>query len=536
MLLESAMRQLLLIKKTWLLMKVTLVNHGFKDLWKASILILSVEERLSAVVALIGIANEGNSIRIILEECLEAANALKKQMWAEVQLDKCRMKEEYVMKIQYPSYISDKTEPNVQISSVEGRQSPLPTVDDKNNLVSTNPVEHKEHLHDTQNDPNYSFHMPSKRNPQIQEVSTCADNLSLLQPGYAAERSWSQLKSYIGHKAEEIYVYRSLPLGQDRRRNRYWQFITSSSRNDPGSGRIFVELRHGCWRLIDSEEDYEAMPILLLFLLFLLGRIIPDKLQSRSREDYNIVESMEPDPPAGFCEQMAIRTDLMDAHLYAFKRNGDDDSVAKMKAAEDALQEKEKQKPSFELSGKLASETNRVRGVTLLFNEPSDARKPDIRWRLYVFKKSDLLILKTIKQSVEPRNSVCHSATIYANAIMHAGTTVDTFLRENLESASATRRCSACEALGRAALVMDAQMFVFLAQCLIIPANLCILQDRRSQDNVSIIIVDLGGQIGKVCLVQKENFVYELGQAFATIGIVIRSMDVFSAFCMSFQA
>lgn len=46
--------------------------------------------------------------------------------------------------------------------------------------------------------------------------------------------------------------------------------------------------------------------------------------------------------------------------------------------------------------------------------------------------RSDLLILKTIKQSVEMRNSVCHSATIHANAIMHAGTTVDTFLRENL--------------------------------------------------------------------------------------------------------
>ncbi|KAI7991910.1 Beta-1,3-galactosyltransferase 7 [Camellia lanceoleosa] len=43
-------------------------------------------------------------------------------------------------------------------------------------------------------------------------------------------------------------------------------------------------------------------------------------------------------------------------------RNGDDDSVAKMKAAEDALQEKKKQKPSFELSGKLTAETNRVRG------------------------------------------------------------------------------------------------------------------------------------------------------------------------------
>ncbi|CDO99454.1 unnamed protein product [Coffea canephora] len=52
---------------------------------------------------------------------------------------------------------------------------------------------------------------------------------------------------------------------------------------------------------------------------------------------------------------------------------------------------------------------------------------------LYSHNKSDLLILKTIKQSVEMRNSVCHSATIYANALMHAGTTVDTFLRENLD-------------------------------------------------------------------------------------------------------
>ncbi|KAF0930614.1 hypothetical protein E2562_033811 [Oryza meyeriana var. granulata] len=52
---------------------------------------------------------------------------------------------------------------------------------------------------------------------------------------------------------------------------------------------------------------------------------------------------------------------------------------------------------------------------------------------LYSHNRSDLLILKTVKQAVEMRNSVCHSATICANAIMHAGTTVDTFLRENLE-------------------------------------------------------------------------------------------------------
>ncbi|XP_050939007.1 FHA domain-containing protein DDL isoform X3 [Cucumis melo] len=72
-------------------------------------------------------------------------------------------------------------------------------------------------------------------------------------------------------------------------------------------------------------------------------------------------------------------------------RSDDDDSVAKMKAAEQALEAKQKDKPSFELSGKLAAETNRVRGITLLFNEPPDARKPDVRWRLYVFKAGEVL-------------------------------------------------------------------------------------------------------------------------------------------------
>lgn len=71
--------------------------------------------------------------------------------------------------------------------------------------------------------------------------------------------------------------------------------------------------------------------------------------------------------------------------------NNDDDSVARMKAAAEALELKEKEKPSFELSGKLAAETNRFRGITLLFNEPPEARKPDVRWRLYVFKGGEVL-------------------------------------------------------------------------------------------------------------------------------------------------
>lgn len=69
------------------------------------------------------------------------------------------------------------------------------------------------------------------------------------------------------------------------------------------------------------------------------------------------------------------------------------DALAMMNATEEALKSKqnEKSKPSFELSGKLAAETNKVRGITLLFNEPPDAQKPNLRWRLYVFKGGEAL-------------------------------------------------------------------------------------------------------------------------------------------------
>ena len=52
---------------------------------------------------------------------------------------------------------------------------------------------------------------------------------------------------------------------------------------------------------------------------------------------------------------------------------------------------------------------------------------------LFSHNASDLLLLKQIRAAVESRNSVCHTATVLCNALMHAGTTVDTFLRENLD-------------------------------------------------------------------------------------------------------
>ncbi|PSS32986.1 Protein phosphatase [Actinidia chinensis var. chinensis] len=66
----------------------------------------------------------------------------------------------------------------------------------------------------------------------------------------------------------------------------------------------------------------------------------------------------------------------------------------------------------------------------------------------------------------------------------------------------------ACEALGRAAL------------------------DRRSQDNVSIVIADLGRTDWQSLPVKQANFVYELGQAFATIGIVSLGIWMSSMFSL----
>lgn len=185
---------------------------------------LCVEERLNALVAIIGIANEGNIIRLVLEDRLDAATAVRKQMWAESQLDKKRMKEEFISKFQDSSFMA----------ATEGSQSPLiPNIDNKNNDGSIQTG---------------------------QDASMGQTTGQINNNGYnTAERSRLQLKAFIGHKAEEMYVYRSLPLGQDRRRNRYWQFVASTSQHDPGSGRIFVELQNGCWRLIDSEEAFDAL-------------------------------------------------------------------------------------------------------------------------------------------------------------------------------------------------------------------------------------------------------------------------------------
>ncbi|KAH9947935.1 D-isomer specific 2-hydroxyacid dehydrogenase [Amylocystis lapponica] len=65
--------------------------------------------------------------------------------------------------------------------------------------------------------------------------------------------------------------------------------------------------------------------------------------------------------------------------------------------------------------------------------------------------KVDMLILKNTKDALEPRSSIYHTALTLQNAFMHAGTTSDVFLRENLEwlaLASNWSKFSATAALG----------------------------------------------------------------------------------------
>lgn len=199
-----------------------------------------------------------------MQERLEGANAIKKQMWADAQLDKRRSKEEFASRSQYNSYTSLKADAIPEHNATETTPTPVRNLNiDNDEMVGT--LNNSEILN--QQSQSNTGNVSYERNGVAQEISATPDNLSAQQHA-SADKTRSQLKSYIGHKAEQLYVYRSLPLGQDRRRNRYWQFSTSTSPNDPGSGRIFFESREGYWRVIDSEE------VLILFAYIRVNLVI----------------------------------------------------------------------------------------------------------------------------------------------------------------------------------------------------------------------------------------------------------------------
>lgn len=52
---------------------------------------------------------------------------------------------------------------------------------------------------------------------------------------------------------------------------------------------------------------------------------------------------------------------------------------------------------------------------------------------LYARCLTDVHIINNIKKGIDPRNSITHNATIIANALMNCGTTIDGFLRDNMD-------------------------------------------------------------------------------------------------------
>jgi 26S proteasome regulatory subunit N2 len=52
---------------------------------------------------------------------------------------------------------------------------------------------------------------------------------------------------------------------------------------------------------------------------------------------------------------------------------------------------------------------------------------------LYSQNKADIHILNKVKKGIEGKNTITHNALVIANSIMYSGTTIDGFLRDNLE-------------------------------------------------------------------------------------------------------
>lgn len=182
-------------------------------------------------------------------------------MWAEAQLDRRRQKEEQLSRLQ----VSGKVEGVSPNGVADGRQSPVMGPDCKQLDTSLPPAPGTETV--GADSCNASTSVPHQRPPAVQDIPSGQEG-PLSAFSHSTEKSRAQLKADIGVRAEELYVLRSLPLGFDRRRNRFWQFVTSSGGEDPGCGRIYFESHdESRWEIIDTEEVRSHRELSLLVCL-----------------------------------------------------------------------------------------------------------------------------------------------------------------------------------------------------------------------------------------------------------------------------
>lgn len=93
------------------------------------------------------------------------------------------------------------------------------------------------------------------------------------------------------------------------------------------------------------------------------------------------------------------RSEPVDESLYQYGVGLKAEHSSNDQETEEPLQPKEK--PNFEVSGKLTEETNKFMGVVLKYAEADDAKMPIKNWRIYVFKgEENIKILHIHRNSV----------------------------------------------------------------------------------------------------------------------------------------
>ena len=122
----------------------------------------------------------------------------------------------------------------------------------------------------------------------------------------------------------------------------------------------------------------------------------PSDIQGQREEHRGSQRHVKVEPTDTFRDQQRQRQRNDDRRREARQQREREDGGASFggpSAGEEAgsSSTQEKEKPNFELSGKLTEDTNTYRGVVIKYNEPAEARKPKRRWRLYGFKGEEAL-------------------------------------------------------------------------------------------------------------------------------------------------
>jgi 26S proteasome regulatory subunit N2 len=138
----------------------------------------------------------------------------------------------------------------------------------------------------------------------------------------------------------------------------------------------------------------------------------------------------------GFDLYESATQDFLQRVLNALRKTAQPATAASDKPADDSAMDVDETSKATTETVKVPTQTEADRAVQDRLKKLEEILSGDTTIALHLqflirSNKADLQILKNTKDAV--RNSVCHNATVIANALMHCGTTSDQFLRDNLE-------------------------------------------------------------------------------------------------------